>query len=115
MHPGAAMTSPIDPIRRPQSPRRARKTDAPPADETHEAGPANLPVPVAGALKTEALHPAQGAASIDAQILGQTGARRGLRGGPPVIDAATHAYNKAEWSGAKDRRAPTGRKTKTDV
>lgn len=109
------MTSPIDPIRRPQPPRRARKSDAPPADETHEAEPTNLPVPVAGALKTEAPHPAHGAASIEAQILGQTGARRGLRGGPVVIDAAKHAYNKAEWSGAKDRRAPTGRTTKTDV
>ena len=109
------MTSPIDPIRRPQPPRRARKTDVQRTDETQGSEPTNLPVPVAGALKTETPHPAQGAASIEAQILGQTGARRGLRAGPTVIDTARHAYNKTEWSGAKDRRAPKGRAAKTDV
>lgn len=109
------MTSPIDPIRRPQPPRRARKTDVERTDEAYESDSANLPVPVAGTLKTEPPHPANGGASIEAQILGQTGARRGLRGGPTVIDTARHAYNKAEWSGAKDRRAPKGRTAKTDV
>jgi len=109
------MTSPIDPIRRPQPPRKPRKASVDQADEVHEAESGNLPVPVAGTLKTEAPHPARGGASIEAQILGQTGARRGLRAGPTVIDTAQHAYNKAEWSGAKDRRAPKGRAAKTDV
>ncbi len=109
------MTSPIDPLRRPHPPRRARKTDVDQADEVYEADSANLPVPVAGTLKTEAPRRADGAASIEAQVLGQTGARRGLRAGPTVIDGARNAYNKAEWSGARDRRAPSGRTTKTDV
>ena len=109
------MTSPIDPIRRPQPPRKARKTSVERADETYEAETANLPVPVPGTLRTEPPHSANGGASIEAQILGQTGARRGLRAGPTLIDTAQHAYNKAEWSGAKDRRAPKGRQAKTDV
>jgi hypothetical protein len=32
-----------------------------------------------------------------------------------VIDTAQHAYNKTEWSGKHDRRAPAGRAAKTDV
>ena len=106
------MTSPIDPIRRPQPPRRPRKTSADQAEATFDA---NLPVPVAGTYRTEPPHPAHGGASIEAQILGQTGARRGLRAGPAVIDTAQHAYNKTEWSGKNDRRAPKGRAAKTDV
>jgi len=109
------MTSPIDPIRRPQPPRKSRKAAVEQTEEVFEADSSNLPVPVAGTRKTEPPRPANGGASIDAQILGQTGARRGLRAGPTVIDTAQHAYNKTEWSGAKDRRAPKGRAAKTDV
>ena len=43
------------------------------------------------------------------------GARRGLRAGPTVIDSANSAYNKAHWSGEKDRRAPKGRVAKTEI
>jgi hypothetical protein len=109
------MTSPIDPIRRPQPPRRARKSSGEPVDETFESVSANLPVPVGKAHTVEPPHPVHGGAAIEAQILGQTGARRGLRAGPTVIDSAKHAYNKIEWSGKKDRRAPKGRVAKTDV
>ena len=109
------MTSPIDPIRRPQPPRRPRKTSGDPVDETFESVSANLPVPVGKAHTAEPPHPAHGGAAIEAQILGQTGARRGLRAGPTVIDTAKHAYNKTEWSGKMDRRAPKGRVAKTDI
>jgi hypothetical protein len=51
--------------------------------------------------------PAAGA--FDAQLLGQGGARRGLRGGAPVLEEAQHAYLETEWSGPADRRAATGR------
>jgi len=109
------MTSPIDPIRRPQPPRKARKASVDQTDDVHDSGSDFLPVPVGAARTHEPPPPAQGAASIEAQILGQTGARRGLRAGPTVIDTAQHAYNKTEWSGEKDRRAPKGRAAKTDV
>jgi hypothetical protein len=108
------MTSPIDPIRKAQPSRRARKAAAEPTDETSKADSANLPVPVGKARTVQAPPPAGGGA-IEAQILGQTGARRGLRAGPTAIDTAKHAYNRAEWSGKKDRRAPKGRAAKTDV
>jgi hypothetical protein len=109
------MTSPIDPIRRPEPPRRPRKSPGEPVDETFEAGTANLPVPVGKARTAEPPRPAHGGAAIEAQILGQTGARRGLRAGPTVIDTAKHAYNKTEWSGEKDRRSPKGRAAKTEI
>ena len=108
------MTSPIDPIRRAQAQRRTRKTDADAAEQTFGES-VNLPVPVGKAYAAEPPHPAHSGAAIEAQILGQTGARRGLRAGPAVIDTAQHAYNKTEWSGKHDRRAPAGRAAKTDV
>jgi hypothetical protein len=43
-----------------------------------------------------------------AHIFGQTGARRGLRGGRYAIDQAHGAYLHAEWSGSADRRRPLG-------
>jgi hypothetical protein len=109
------MTSSIDPIRRAQPSRRARKTGVGPTEETFDAEARNLPVPVGKAHTVEPPHAAHGGAAIEAQILGQTGARRGLRAGPALIDSAKHAYNKTEWSGKKDRRAPKGRVAKTDV
>lgn len=108
------MTSPIDPIRRAQPSRRPPKASDAAAGESFEAESANLPVPVGKASSAKPPPPAQGGA-IEAQILGQTGARRGLRAGPALIDTAKHAYNKTEWSGKKDRRAPKGRAAKTDV
>lgn len=50
-----------------------------------------------------------------AQILGQTGARKGLRGGPPVLDAARSTYLGNEYAGAKDRRPKPGKSTKTEL
>jgi hypothetical protein len=109
------MTSPIDPIRRAQAQRRTRRASDAVPDETFDAGSANLPVPVGKAYAAEPSHPVHAGAAIEAQILGQTGARRGLRAGPAMIDTAQHAYNKTEWSGKHDRRAPAGRAAKTDV
>jgi hypothetical protein len=46
--------------------------------------------------------------SYAAQLLGQDGQRRGLRGGAPVLDAARSAYLGAEYSGENDRRPLSG-------
>jgi hypothetical protein len=46
--------------------------------------------------------------AFEAQVLGQSGQRRGLKGGQPVLDAARAAYLDAEWRGAGDRRLPAG-------
>ena len=108
------MTSPIDPNRRAQSLRRPRRASDP-ANETFDAGSGNLPVPIGQARTADPPHPEHVGAGIEAQLLGQTGARRGIRAGPTVIDTAQHAYNKIEWSGKHDRRAPKGRAAKTEI
>ena len=56
-----------------------------------------------------------GAAVFAAPMLGQTGQRRGLKGGPPVLDAARSAYLGTEHSGAAERRPQPGRAKDTDV
>lgn len=56
-----------------------------------------------------------GAAAFVAQQMGQKGQRRGLKGGPPVLDAARAAYLGAEYSGQAERRPPVGRAAKTDI
>ena len=56
-----------------------------------------------------------GAAAFAAQMIGQTGQRRGLKGGPPVLDAARSAYLGTEYSGAAERRPAPGKAEDTDV
>lgn len=54
-------------------------------------------------------------AAFEAQILGQPGVKRGLRGGQPVLDHARAAYLGAEYSGPADRRPPSGVVTRKDI
>lgn len=56
-----------------------------------------------------------GAAVFAAQMMGQTGQRRGLKGGPPVLGAARSAYLGTEHSGAAERRPAPGKARDTDV
>jgi hypothetical protein len=48
-------------------------------------------------------------------MMGQTGGRRGLKGGPPVLKQARSAYLETEYSGPNDRRPPTGLLRKTEI
>ena len=50
-----------------------------------------------------------------AQMIGQTGARKGLKGGPPVLDAARGSYLGTEYSGAGERRPKPGKTKRTDI
>lgn len=59
--------------------------------------------------------PSPAPAAFVAQQMGQSGQKRGLRGGPPVLDAARSAYLGAEYSGAAERRPKTGKTAKTDI
>jgi hypothetical protein len=43
-----------------------------------------------------------------AQLLGQQGQRRGLKGGAPVLGAARGAYLAAEFAGENERRPAPG-------
>jgi hypothetical protein len=47
--------------------------------------------------------------------MGQSGQRRGIKGGPPVMDAARSTYLGANYAGAAERRPRPGRAKDTDV
>jgi hypothetical protein len=53
--------------------------------------------------------------TFDAQLLGQPGQKRGLRGGPEVLDHARAAYLETEYSGPDDRRPPKGLLKKKEI
>jgi hypothetical protein len=108
------MTSPIDPIRRADRLRRAAKAE-PTGRDPAESEAVNLPVPVDELAAAGRVDPPPAAATFDAHLLGQDGQKRGLRAGPTVIDTAAGAYNRAEWSGSKDRRSPKGGIRRTEV
>jgi hypothetical protein len=108
------MMSRIDPIRRGDLPRRSARPDA---DEPQaEAEVVRLPVAVD---RVSRILPrgdeADRGGAFAAQLIGQDGAKRGLRAGPELIDNATSLYNRTEWSGARDRRAPAGGQAKTRI
>jgi hypothetical protein len=50
-----------------------------------------------------------------AQLIGQTGQKRGLKAGPPVLDQARSTYLGAEYSGSNERRPKPGGAAKRDV
>lgn len=52
---------------------------------------------------------------FQAQLIGQDGQKRGLRGGKEVLDQARSTYLGSEYSGAADRRPRPGRTTKTEI
>lgn len=113
------MADPLDPLgaikrieRRSGQERRA-KTAA-------DGAPANLPVPVEEEPEAQTAAPppkasADSAAAFAAHLLGQPEQKRGLRGGPPVLEAAKTAYKKTEYSGPADRRPAKGRATRTEI
>jgi hypothetical protein len=47
--------------------------------------------------------------------MGQSGQKRGLRGGKEVLDTARSTYLETEYSGPADRRPPTGLLKKTNI
>lgn len=80
--------------------------------------PAGGPDETAGTAAAAAAGPPVppiGTGAFEAQLLGQTGARKGLRGGPPVLDAARSAYLGNEYTGEKDRRPLPGKTGKTEI
>lgn len=93
--------------------RRARPGDEP-AEETAspkgEADAADAPARPAPTPPADA-----SPAAFAAQMIGQSGQRRGLRGGPPVLGAARNTYLGAEYSGPAERRPKPGKTTDTDV
>ena len=83
-------------------------TDAPAQADAPAPGPDPAPTArrPAGAIPDPA---------FSAQLMGQDGQRRGLKGGPPVLDAARSGYLSTEHSGPHERRPRPGTVTKSDV
>lgn len=110
------MTRPVPPVTLTPDQRRAGRRLTDPTVVYREAEEAagtgtNLPV-VAGPLLH---HDEAPTSAVEAQLLGQDGQKRGLRGGKPVLDQARTAYLETEYSGAADRRPRRGLITKTEL
>ena len=87
--------------------RRAEGRQLVPTEPAADDPPANPPP-----------HPAPidpGSAIFAAQMLGQGGDKRGIRGGPPVMDKARSTYLGAEYSGSNERRPTKGEVKDEDV
>jgi len=113
------MIDPVGPAHRSSSARSSSERDGGGESAEGRRGNAegeNLPVPVGAVVTHEEPTPAEGSyAAFAAQLLGQPGVKRGLRGGPETLTKARSAYLGAEWSGPHDRRPPPGRITKTEI
>lgn len=108
------MTDPVDPIRRPEPPRRSeivsdRRTgrdrrrfnaEGEAAADAEAARPEPQPC-VSEDLKA-------GPSQFYAQLLGG-GPRRGLKGGAETLEEARHTYLENEFSGPADRRPKKAR------
>ena len=110
-----AGSGPIDPAReRREGDRRQRQRrdtrELVPTQEAAKFQPAPPPARAAARPPADA-----GAAAFVAQQIGQTGQKRGLRGGPPVLDAARSAYLGTKHSGVAERRPRPGGAKDTDV
>lgn len=109
------MTDPVDPISGAPSDRRVKdRRGKDRRGKDRRAGKSGLPV-LAGAAPANDEAPAASEAVFAAQVLGQSGQKRGLKGGLPVLEAAKSAYLGAEWSGPQDRRRRTGKIAKTEI
>ena len=118
------MAGPIDPIRRVS---RGQRADAVRRHEACESGtmfepkipqlPAVIPQPEPAddAPHAETLKSDAAAAPFAAQLYGQPGVKRGLKGGQEVLDKARATYLGNEYSGPNDRRPAKGRITKTEI
>lgn len=116
------MTNPIDPVRGPAQPRPTRRSgqdrrgqgdgaEARGQDRSDLSFP--VPLPPETRVEPEPQHPMD--AAFEAQLLGQGGQKKGLRGGKEVLEKARGAYLGAEYSGEADRRPRPGLVKKTEI
>lgn len=104
------MNGPIDPIRRSSPSRRALTIRQ---DSAHEAEPEDV---VFVHEEQPAPPPRKsGFGAFAAHLMGQSGQKRGLRGGQEVLDSARSTYLGTEYSGEADRRPKAGLLKKTEI
>lgn len=105
------MNGPIDPLRRPGAARRALPAPRDSYrrdDEEEEVAYVREEQPAPPPRKS-------GFATFAAHLMGQSGQKRGLRGGQEVLDSARSTYLGTEYSGEADRRPRTGLLKKTEI
>lgn len=106
------MSDPIDPASGVAKERRAKERRRTDRRQSERRRIRKLLLPAAPPAECD---DGPGEAAFTAQLLGQEGQKRGLRGGVPVLEEARHAYLDAEWLGRSDRRQKTGKTAKTDI
>jgi len=109
------MTEPIGPVDRVSRPRRVGRASGVAGRRAGDQPATSLPVRTEPPADEPAPPPPTGASEYAAQLLGQGGQKRGLRGGPETLDHARTAYLETEWSGPADRRPAPGRIAKTEI
>lgn len=93
-----------------------RRGDAPLPAARAPVAPAFSAEPTPAPARPAPIPPSDGGAAVfAAQVMGQTGQRKGLKGGPPVLDAARSAYLGTKHSGVAERRPRPGGAKDTDV
>lgn len=108
------MNGPIDPIRRLGLTRRALPA---PRDAGRHEDPEEVVLTVEDEDEQPAPAPPrrEGFAAFAAHLMGQSGQKKGLRGGQEVLDAARSTYLGTEYSGPADRRPKVGLLKKTNI
>lgn len=106
------MSFPIDPVRRPGALRRVQRSDGASRGESVDR---RVPTIYEAPPPPAIARPQRPEAAFAAQLLGQDGQRRGLRGGRETLDRARNVYNRIEYSGSADRRAPKGHLARTKI
>ncbi|AZS19981.1 MULTISPECIES: hypothetical protein [unclassified Caulobacter] len=107
------MSGPIDPLRRPGPTRRALPA---PRDSARQDTDEDVVFVVEEDVQAPPTPPRrEGFAAFAAHLMGQSGQKRGLRGGKEVLDTARSTYLETEYSGPADRRPPTGLLKKTNI
>jgi hypothetical protein len=109
------MTNPVGPVDRISRPRRVARRAGVSGRRAGDQPPPGLPARIEPPPPEPAPPPPANPTAYAAQVIGQGGQKRGLRGGPETIDKAKASYLEAEWSGPADRRIPRGRIAKTEI
>ena len=95
---------------------RAGRRQTDPELGTAQSGGTNVPAVIAAQPeKPDQTARDRHASAFGAQLYGQPGEKRGLRGGEPVLNHARSAYLEAEYSGPADRRPPRGMITRKEI
>lgn len=94
--------------------RQRRAGHALVASDTERGPDGEAADPAAAPAKPAVVSPPPPSA-FAAQVLGQAGQKRGLKGGPPVLDSARTTYLGREYSGRHDRRPSPGGTRKTEA